>query len=160
MAVFTGTDTIRREYPIQPVVGVAGVVFNDRNEVLLIRRAREPAKGVWSLPGGVLELGEFLEDAVIREILEETGIPAEPIQLITVVERVLHDESQRVRYHYVIAEYLCRAPGSDPQASDDVDRAVWVSMDEIDRYALPELTMRIIGSGWQAFRTQPDPRAT
>ena len=97
---------MQREFPAAPLVGVGAVVF-EAGRVLLVRRGREPLKGHWSLPGGLVELGERLLDAVVREVREETGLTVEPIELVEVVDRI-HWEESRVRYHYVIADYLCR----------------------------------------------------
>ena len=89
---------MRREYPEAPIPGVAAVVLDDG--VLLVRRGREPARGRWGLPGGVVELGERAEEAVVREVLEETGIEVEPLKLVAVYDSIVRDEEGRVRFHY------------------------------------------------------------
>ena len=93
------------------MVGVGAVIVHD-GRVLLVRRGREPLKGHWSLPGGVLEVGESLHSGLMREVKEETGLTVEPIELIELLDRI-HREGERVRYHYVIADYLCRVTGGD-----------------------------------------------
>jgi ADP-ribose pyrophosphatase YjhB (NUDIX family) len=97
---------MRREFPLAPLMCV-GAVIVDEGRVLLVRRGNEPMKGHWTLPGGLLELGESLSDGVIREVREETGLIVEPVQLIELLDRI-HRHETRVRYHYVIADYLCR----------------------------------------------------
>lgn len=139
-----------REYPDAARVGVGGVVVQE-GRVLLIQRGQEPLKGQWSLPGGMLELGESLESAVIREIREETGLEVEPVELVELLDRI-HRDGDRVRYHYVIADYLCRVtggrllPGSDADAARWVERAEWNSHSAL---ALDPITVRVIEAGWQ-----------
>jgi ADP-ribose pyrophosphatase YjhB (NUDIX family) len=142
---------MRREYPDQPVVAVAGVVFDPQNRVLLVRRGKDPGKGQWGIPGGAVELGENTKSAVKRELLEETGIRVDPIEIITVVDSVRKDHGGRIRYHYVIVEYLCGSNDQTPKASDDVDRAVWVDIDEVGEFPLPDFTREVVERGWNMF---------
>jgi len=102
---------MQREYPEVPLVGVGAVVVKD-GRVLLVQRGREPLKGHWSLPGGMLELGEALTAGVVREVREETGLTVEVVELVELLDRI-HREGERVRYHYVIADYLCRLVEGD-----------------------------------------------
>ena len=115
---------MQREFPEAPLVGVGGVVV-DEGRVLLVRRGREPLKGQWSLPGGLLEIGESLTGGVVREVKEETGLTVEPLELIELLDRI-HREGERVRYHYVIADYLCRVVSGELNAASDADEAQWV----------------------------------
>src|SRR5512146_1164775 len=110
---------MQRELPPAPLIGVGAVVV-DQGRVLLVRRGREPLKGQWSIPGGLLELGESLTAGAVREVLEETGLVVEPVELVELLDRI-HHEDDRVRYHYVIADYLCRVTGGTLQASSDAD---------------------------------------
>ncbi len=142
---------MQREYPSSPLVGVGAVIIDDTGRVLLIRRAGEPLKGHWSLPGGLLELGESLLDGVQREIREETGLAVEPLELIELLDRI-YREGARVRYHYVIADYLCRVTGGALQAASDADATRWVVRPEwIEHNALQldPITLRVIEAGWQ-----------
>ena len=141
---------MQREFPSAPLVGV-GAVMVEEGRVLLVRRGSEPMKGHWSLPGGLLELGETLADGVIREVREETGLMVEPMELIELLDRI-HRENDRVRYHYVIADYLCRVVGGTLQASSDAEAARWVERAEWNSHsalALEPITVRVIEAGWQ-----------
>jgi 8-oxo-dGTP diphosphatase len=123
-----------REYPQTPMVGVGAVVI-DGDHVLLIRRGQQPMKGQWSLPGGALEVGETLLDGVRREVREETGLEVEPVALIEVLDRIVRDEDGRVRFHYVLVDYLCRVTGGELCCATDAVDARWASRDELDSVA-------------------------
>jgi mutator protein MutT len=145
---------MQREFPETPLVGVGAVVV-DEGRVLLIRRGNEPMKGHWSLPGGMLELGETLTDGVVREVREETGLTVEPVELIELLDRI-HREGERVRYHYVIADYLCRVVGGALRAASDADAARWVEPTEWNSHSalkLDPITVRVIEKGWQRAQT-------
>ena len=144
------THTVQREFPETPLFGV-GAVIVESGRVLLVRRWQQPLKGKWSLPGGMLELGEPLLSGVAREVREETGLEVEPIELIELLDRV-HREDNRVRYHYVIADYLCRVVGGSLQAASDADAVRWVERAEWNSHSaliLDPITVRVIESGWQ-----------
>ena len=141
---------MRREFPETPLVGVGAVVV-DEGRVLLVRRGSEPLKGEWSLPGGVLEVGESLLAGVVREVLEETGLSIEPVELVELLDRI-HRVGERVRYHYVIADYLCRVTGGDLKAASDADAVRWVHRAEWNSHSalrLDPVTTRVIELGWQ-----------
>lgn len=120
-----------REYPEHPIVGVAAVVLWD-GQVLLVQRGREPAKGLWGLPGGMLELGETVAEGVRREVWEECGVEIEVGPLVGVFEPMQRDDAGRLRYHYVVLDYLARYVGGELQAADDADDARWVSPAELE----------------------------
>jgi ADP-ribose pyrophosphatase YjhB (NUDIX family) len=126
---------------------VAAVILRD-NDVLLIRRGREPLLGTWSLPGGALELGETMAEGVAREILEETGIRARPAEIVATLDRIVRDDQQRVRFHYVLVEWLCFAEAQQEPlvCGDDAAEARWVPRDEISSsdYDLGETTLGVI----------------
>ena len=127
----------RREYPERPVVGVGGVVLRD-TRVLLVQRASEPLAGQWSLPGGAVELGETLEEAVVRELKEETGLVVRVVELVEAFERIIRDDSGRSRYHYVLLDYLCQPVEGTARAGSDVQAVAWATPEEFDRYGLSE----------------------
>jgi len=126
---------VAREYPAAPVVCVGGVIVQDGRAVI-VRRGQEPRKGEWSLPGGLVELGESLIDATRREMKEETGLDVEVGALVEMFDRIHHDAEGRIRYHFVIIDYLCLPVGGTLVAGSDVDDARWVSLEEVDQYAI------------------------
>jgi ADP-ribose pyrophosphatase YjhB (NUDIX family) len=135
---------MRREYPDAPIAGVGAVILRggDAPAVLLIRRGQEPLKGEWSLPGGAVELGETLEEAVCREVLEETGLAVEPAAIVQAFDRISRDAEGRVRYHYVLVDFLCRVTGGSLACASDASEARWAGLDELDGLTL--LTVEII----------------
>jgi 8-oxo-dGTP diphosphatase len=142
-----------REFPQAPMVGIGAVIVED-GRVLLVRRGHEPLKGHWSLPGGVLEVGESLHAGLVREVKEETGLTVEPIELIELLDRI-HRDGERIRYHYVIADYLCRIAGGALQAASDADEVRWVERAEWNSHSalvLDPVTVRVIENGWQLAR--------
>ena len=132
-----------REYPERPVVGVGGVIVHE-GRVVLIKRAYEPLKGHWSLPGGGVEVGETLEAAVAREMLEETGLEVSVGPVIEVFDRITRDEQRRVRYHYVLVDYLCWSTAGTLRAGGDVDDAVLAAPADLGRFELTDKTIAVI----------------
>lgn len=124
-----------REYPQHPVVGVGGVVVRE-GAVLLVKRAAEPLAGHWSLPGGVVELGETLEEAVVRELQEETRLTVQVLELVEAFERITRDDAGRPRYHYVLLDYLCEPLRGTPRPYSDVTAVAWVRPEEFGLYEL------------------------
>ena len=153
---------MQREFPRAPLVGVGAVIVHQAR-VLLVRRGTEPLRGRWSLPGGLVEIGESLTEAVTREVREETGLIVEPVELIELLDRI-HREGERVRYHYVIADYLCRLVGGELLAASDADAVRWAERAEWNSHSALELepiAVRIIEMGWQraqAMGIQPKER--
>lgn len=131
-------------------MGVGAVVV-DGGRVLLVRRGTEPLKGEWSLPGGLVELGETLTAAVIREVREETGLIVEPLELIELLDRI-HREGDRIRYHYVIADYLCHVTSGELLAASDADAVRWAERAEWNSHSalkLDPVAVRVLEMGWQ-----------
>ncbi len=130
---------MKREYPESPLVGVGAVVVSYHTDavhagekrVLLIRRGTAPLLGEWSLPGGVLECGESLREAVAREAREETGLVVEPCEMLGVYERLIRDDQRRVRYHYVLIDFLCHPVGGDLKAGSDAAEVRWFTQEEL-----------------------------
>jgi ADP-ribose pyrophosphatase YjhB (NUDIX family) len=148
---------VRREYPEAPIAGVGAVIVPEPVQglpprVLLIRRGQQPLKGEWSLPGGAVELGETLEEAVRREALEETGLVVEPVAVVRAFDRIARDAEGRVQYHYVLVDYLCRVAGGADLArpvvcATDAVEARWAAPDELD--GLTSLTVEVIRQAWK-----------
>jgi len=148
---------MQREFPLAPLAAVGALVV-ERGRVLLVRRGAEPLLGHWSLPGGLIEVGESLLQAVVREVREETGLLVEPVELIQLLDRI-HRDGERIRYHYVIADYLCRVTGGALLAASDADAVRWVEraewhtpVSEASALALDPITVRVIEAGWQRAR--------
>jgi 8-oxo-dGTP diphosphatase len=139
-----------RSYPDRPVVGVGAVVI-DGDRVLLVKRAHEPLKGQWSIPGGGVELGETISAAVAREVLEETGVVVEVGPIVEVLDRFEHDADGRVLYHYVLIDFLCRASGGVICCASDADAAEWVALDRLAEYGVAEFTTRVIRQAVERF---------
>lgn len=135
-----------REYPEHPIVGVAAIVLRD-GQVLLVQRGREPAKGLWGLPGGMLELGETLAEGVRREVWEECGVVIEVGPLVAVFEPRLHDDAGRLRFHYVVLDYLARYVGGAVRARDDAADARWIDLAALDSLPMQTETRAIIRQG-------------
>jgi ADP-ribose pyrophosphatase YjhB (NUDIX family) len=138
---------VKREYPDAPIAGVGAVIVRDdgpggQKQVLLIRRAQEPLKGEWSLPGGAVELGETLEEAIRREVLEETGLIVEIIDTVQAFDRISRDAEGRVRYHYVLIDFLCRITGGSLACATDALEGRWATADQLD--GLTPLTVEVI----------------
>lgn len=146
---------MRREYPEAPIAGVGAVIVAEAVEeprVLLIRRGQEPLKGEWSLPGGAVELGETLEQAIRREVLEETGLVVEPVEVVEAFDRISRDEAGRVRYHYVLVDFLCRVTGGADLVrpvvcATDALEARWAGPGELE--GLTPMTVKVIEKAWR-----------
>ncbi|MBX5321427.1 MAG: NUDIX hydrolase [Candidatus Bathyarchaeota archaeon] len=126
---------VRRFYPNQPVVGVGAIIVCN-GKILLEKRKGEPGKGKWSVPGGLVELGETTENAVIREVKEETGLEVANPQLIDVMDNIVYDENGEVKYHFVIIDYFLRLKGGEAKAADDAEELKWIPLGEVEKYDL------------------------
>lgn len=138
-----------REYPERPIVGVGAVII-DSGRVLLVRRGHAPLKGEWSVPGGALEVGETLAEAVKREVLEETGLEVEPLAMVDVLDRIARDEAGRVQFHYVLVDFVCRVTGGSEACASDAVGLRWAAVDELDEVA--EFTRDVILKAWKMWR--------
>lgn len=164
------------------MVGVGGVVIRD-GRALLIRRGSDPLRGEWSIPGGMLEVGETLIEGVARELLEETGLQVKVLDLIEVFERIFTGEeappvpilaetappsipapttptiaeagSKRPLYHFVILDYLCEAPEGTPEPGSDVTDVAFASESELAQYRLTPTATRVIQKAFALRRTRP-----
>jgi mutator protein MutT len=126
---------VKRLYPKQPVVGVGAVIIKD-GKILLEKRKSAPGRGKWSIPGGLVELGESVSQSVVREVAEETGLEVYQPELIDVVDNVVRDENGEVKYHFVIIDYFVKLKGGNVKASSDAEELQWVPLGEVEKYDL------------------------
>jgi len=137
---------MQREYPEQPLVGVGAIVI-ESSRVVLVKRAHPPLQNQWSIPGGVLEVGELVREAAVREAREETGLTVEPGELLGVFDRVLRDGNDHVQYHYVLVDFLCRRVSGELNAAGDAAAARWFTRDELSALNLAEDTLEVVLKG-------------
>ena len=148
-----------REYPDRPVIGVGGVII-DRGRAVLIRRGTEPLLGEWSIPGGTIEVGESLEEAVRRELLEETGLEVRVLELIELFDRIYREpgrssaNDKRPRFHYVIADYLCELVRGEPRAGSDVTDVALAREEELAKFHLREKATSVLTKAFAMSRAR------
>jgi 8-oxo-dGTP diphosphatase len=138
---------MKREYPDAPLVGVGAIII-DQERVLLVKRGHEPLAGSWSIPGGLLDIGETLRQAALREAVEETGLIVEVGELLGVYDRIMRDADQRTRYHYVLVDFLCRRISGELRAAGDAAEVRWFRRNELAKISLAEDTADVIGLGF------------
>ena len=136
-----------REFPEHPLVGVGSIIIED-DRVVLVKRAHPPIQGHWSIPGGVLEVGEMIREAAVREASEETGLIVEPGELLGVFDRILRDPENRVQYHYVLIDFLCRKMGGELLAASDAAEVRWFKREELLTLNLADDTLEVIQKGF------------
>jgi len=142
---------VKRDYPDRPLLGVGAVIVKNE-QVLVVCRANPPLQGQWSIPGGLVDSGETIKEAVIREIREETSLTIEPLELLEVFERILRDANSRVQYHFVVIDYLCRIVSGEPHAGTDVSETRWASFEELNGLGITSETTSVIRKGLNAAR--------
>lgn len=140
---------MKREFPELPLVGIGAIII-DGDRVVLVKRAHPPIQGQWSIPGGVLEVGEMVREAAVREAREETGLVVEPGELLGVYDRILRDPERRVQYHYVLIDFLCGAVGGELLAASDAADVRWFTREELLALNLAEDTLDVIQKGFKA----------
>ena len=126
---------MKRLYPSQPIVGVGAVIICN-GKILLEKRKNEPGKGKWSVPGGLVELGESVEQTVMREVEEETGLEVEKPEHIDVVDNVVRDDNDEIKYHFVIIDYFVKLKGGTVKAASDAEELKWVALSDVEKYDL------------------------
>jgi 8-oxo-dGTP diphosphatase len=141
--ILNGGRRLQRKYPDRPIIGVGAVIF-EGEKVLLVKRGREPALGQWSIPGGAVDLGETLEQALIREVFEETHLEVDGLALVKVLERIFREPDGRVAYHYVLVDFLCNLRGGDLKADSDASEARFVPLQELSAYQMTPITLQVI----------------
>ena len=139
---------MKREFPEHPLIGVGSIII-EADRVVLVKRAHPPIQGHWSIPGGVLEVGEMVREAAVREAREETGLIVEPGELLGVFDRILRDPDQRVQYHYVLIDFLCLRVGGELLAASDAAEVRWFTREELPTLNLAEDTLEVIEEGFR-----------
>jgi mutator protein MutT len=145
---------MKREFPEIPLVGVGAIIIENAR-LLLVKRAHPPLQAEWSIPGGVLEVGELMRQAAVREAREETGLTVEPGELLGVYDRIVRDADERVQYHYVLIDFLCRRVAGDLAAASDAAEVRWFRQQELAALNLAEDTLDVIQKGFAAVRAHP-----
>lgn len=134
-----------RRYPARPIVGVGALIYKE-DRILLVERGKPPLAGYWSLPGGAVEAGERLEDAVKREVFEETGLDISVDSIATIFERIMPDETGRCEYHYVLVDFFCTVQGGEPRPGDDSAAVSWFEISALPDLQLTAGTQAVIES--------------
>lgn len=134
---------MNRRYPERPYAGVGAIIFRG-TQVLLVKRGAPPAQGKWSIPGGLVELGESLEASVRREVLEEVGLEVKVIDLVAALDRVIFDQDGRIEYHYILLDFLCEVLAGRLNAGTDADQCRFVPIKELCRYDMTRGTEEVI----------------
>jgi 8-oxo-dGTP diphosphatase len=137
------SEVAEREYPQRPIIAVGGLVIHS-GRVLLIRRGQPPLEGRWSIPGGILEIGETITSAIERELKEETGVSVRVLGLLEIYEKVLRDSDNRAQYHFVILDYICEFVEGVAEAAGDVTDAEWVSEADLEKMQLTSAALRVV----------------
>jgi len=140
-----------RRYPKFPLPGVGAIIIRG-NSIVVVQRGKEPLKGWWSLPGGLIETGEKIEDALRREVLEETGLVVREARPFEIFERIMRDADGRAEYHYILHDYLCTVERGELRAGDDAGRVAWAPRDKLRELQLTEGTLDVIQRAFDAYR--------
>lgn len=140
-----------RRYPRHPLVGVGALIY-DGDRIVMAQRGKPPLEGQWSLPGGLVETGESLADAVCREVREETGLEVRPLGVLEIFERIMRDAEGAAEYHYVLIDYVCAVSGGELCAGDDACRVEWVRRRDLKKLAITEGTLAVIEKGFRKRR--------
>ncbi len=135
----------RNAYPALPRVGVGAIVIHE-GKILLIKRGVAPGKGLWAIPGGTLQLGETLRDCAAREILEETGVTIAVGDCVYVFDLIERDETGKIKFHFVVVDFVALYVSGDPKGADDADEARWFDPEEVDGPHVSQNTIKALHS--------------
>jgi len=138
---------MKRDYPDRPIVGVGAVII-ESGRALVVRRGTEPLKGEWSIPGGVVELGETLRQAAAREAKEETGLEVEPGEVLEVVDRIMRDAGRKIQYHYVLVDFLCRRVSGEARPGADASELHWITARELEGFPIADSAAAVLRKGF------------
>jgi len=134
---------MQRKYPVCPLIGV-GALIHRGGKIVVVKRENEPAKGLWSIPGGLLELGERVHEGVKREVMEETGLDVEIDRLLDVIDNIVYDDDGKICYHYVLIDYLCSSSQGDLTAATDVTEAQWIKLKDVNHLPTTKTLKRLL----------------
>lgn len=148
---------MKREYPDRPIVGVGAVIVH-AGRVLLVKRGAPPLLGEWSLPGGVVEIGETLRAAAEREAREETGLIVKAGEVLEVLDRIIPGESGRAQYHYVLIDFLCRVTGGELRVGGDAADVGWSGESDLSNFKLEKPALEVIHRAFSKSETENPPR--
>jgi len=143
---------MKRDYPDRPLIGV-GAVIVEAGRAVIVRRVHEPLKGEWSIPGGVLEVGETLRGGAAREALEETGLVVEAGEVIEVLDRIVQDNLGRIQFHYVLIDFLCRRISGELRPGGDASEVRWISGGELERFPIADSAALVIRKALDVVET-------
>ena len=146
---------MQREYPAQPIVAVGAAVCH-RGRVLIVRRGRAPSKGVWTVPGGAVDLGETMAQAAAREVKEECDVEIEVGEVVGTLDNIIRDEQGRVRYHYAIVDFAARYVSGDLNPNDELMCATWITPDQFDDYGVPAKARQVLLNALDVYRQKPN----
>lgn len=141
-----------RTYPDRPLVGVGAVIIHD-GRALIVQRGAEPRRGEWTVPGGLLELGETLRAGVEREVLEETGLTVKAAEVLDVFDSIYPDAEGRTEYHYVLVDFLCELIAGDLKPGSDISAARWITAEDLENTELIGFTAQVIRKGFDTSQT-------
>jgi 8-oxo-dGTP diphosphatase len=150
-------DHLKREYPTRPIAGIGAVIIHD-GKILLVKRGSEPGKGKWSIPGGIVELGETVEETTVREVKEETGLDVEVEDLIDVVDNLETDDKGRLRYHFIIMDFLASLKKGILKAGSDIVEAKWVPLARVESFDLTRTFREFFERNRSALRARKKQR--
>lgn len=144
---------MKKEYPKQPIVGVGAIIIHN-GKMLIVKRGSDPGKGKWSVPGGLVELGETVKEAVEREVLEECNLKVEASHLIDIVDNIIRDKNGRIKYHFIILDFFAKLRGGKLKPNSEIIEAKWVPIDEVEKYDLTNTFKEFMKRNLSKLKTQ------